>query len=267
MIRFECDYNQGTHPRILEKLCAANFEQTPGYGEDDYCARARELIRAQCGDTPVDVHFLVGGTQTNLTLIGAALRPHQGAISAESGHISHHEAGAIEATGHKVLVIPSKDGKLSAEGVREAFQAHIDDVTHEHIVRPKLVYISNPTELGTIYTKQELQDIAGVCKSCGLLLYVDGARLGYGLCAGPNDLTIADLAALCDAFYIGGTKVGALFGEALVISNPAIQEEFRYIMKQKGALLAKGWLLGSSSSLCLRTGCILIFPRMPLRSP
>lgn len=244
MIRFECDYTEGGHPLILERLLASNLEQTPGYSEDDYCQAARRKILEHCNCSAARVHFLVGGTQANATLIAAALRPHQGVISAETGHINAHEAGAIEATGHKVLPLPSSDGKITAGAIEAYVTAHWEDSTHEHIVQPGMVYLSHPTENGTTYTKAELTAISQVCKRFSLALYIDGARLGYALAAPGNDILMADLAALCDAFYIGGTKVGALFGEAMVITNPDIGRDFRYFIKQKGGLLAKGRLLG-----------------------
>ena len=244
MLYFNNDYAEGCHQSILDALVKTNMEQTLGYGEDDYCAAAREKIRKACGNDNLAVHFLVGGTQTNLTVIDAALRPHQGALCASSGHIHVHETGAVEATGHKVLALPSTDGKITARQVEQAVLAHRADGAFEHIVQPKLVYISNPTELGTLYTKQELEDLSAVCQKLGLYLFLDGARLGYGLTAKGNDLTMADIARLCDVFYIGGTKVGALFGEAVVIRNPALAEDFRYIIKQHGGMLAKGRLLG-----------------------
>ena len=244
MIRFNCDYSEGAHPRVLEKLIETNLEQTAGYGEDHYCQEAAGLIKNLCGAADADVHFLVGGTQTNLTVISACLRPHQGVITADTGHINTHESGAVEATGHKVLAVPSTDGKLTAAAIAEIAAAHFNDAVREHSVQPGLVYISNPTELGTIYTKQELEAISRVCRGVGLPLYLDGARLGYALCAEGNDLRLSDLATLCDAFYIGGTKNGALFGEALVLTNDALKRDFRYIIKQKGGLLAKGRLLG-----------------------
>jgi len=244
MIRFNCDYSEGAHPKILKKLIETNLDQTPGYGQDEYCFKAADIIKNQCKDNDIDVHFLVGGTQVNLTVISAALRPHQGVISASTGHVNVHESGAIEATGHKVLSIESMDGKLTASQVQNLYDAHFGDDTHEHMVQPKLVYISQPTELGSIYKKAELEEIYNVCKKNGLILYIDGARLGCALCAEDNDLTLADITKLCDAFYIGGTKNGLLFGEALVISNKALKEDFRYLMKQKGGLLAKGRLLG-----------------------
>ncbi len=244
MIKFNCDYHEGAHPRIMDALVRTNMEQTIGYGEDEYCEAAREAIKKACKCERAAVHFLVGGTQANLTVISSILRPHQAALCVKEGHINAHETGAIEATGHKVMVIPGKDGKLSGAGVREAYQLHWNDGAHEHITQPKLVYISNPTELGTLYTKAELEDIRKACDECGLYLFLDGARLGYGLMAEGNDLTLEYIAEVCDVFYIGGTKVGAMFGEAVVITNPSLQEDFRYIIKQKGGMLAKGRLLG-----------------------
>lgn len=244
MIYFNNDYAEGCHEAVLNALIRTNAEQTPGYGEDRHCASAAAKIRKLCGREDVAVHFLVGGTQTNLTVIDAALRPHQGALCAVSGHINVHETGAVEATGHKVLPLPSADGKITAEQVENYVLAHRADGAFEHIVQPKLVYISNPTELGTLYTRCELEALSETCHKLGLYLFLDGARLGYGLSATGNDVTMADLARLCDAFYIGGTKVGLLFGEAVVISNPALSEDFRYLIKQHGGMLAKGRLLG-----------------------
>ena len=244
MIYFTSDYCEGCHERILQRLTQTNYEQTPGYGADDHCRRAAALIRRECGREDAKIHFLVGGTQTNMTLIAAALRPHQGAVCAESGHIHVHETGAVEATGHKCLTLPSGDGKITAGQVEALVRLHRSDESMEHTVQPKLVYISNPTEYGTIYTLSELEALSRVCRELGLFLFVDGARLGYGLRCRENDVTMADLARQCDAFYIGGTKVGALFGEALVLTNPALQEDFRYLIKQHGGMLAKGRLLG-----------------------
>ena len=244
MIYFNNDYSEGCHRRVLDKLIATNMEQTPGYGVDHYCHEAADHIRRICENDQLSVHFMVGGTQSNMTVIAAALRPHQGTISAESGHIHVHETGAVEATGHKILSLPSKDGKITAQQIRNAVIAHNTDGAKEHIVQPKMVYLSNPTELGTIYSKAELTAISEVCREHGLYLFLDGARLGYGLTAQGNDLTMADIANLCDVFYIGGTKVGALFGEAVVFSNLALSEDFRYMIKQRGAMLAKGRLLG-----------------------
>lgn len=244
MILFQCDYTEGAHPRILERLVETNMEQTVGYSEDPYCAAAAAKIRNLCEDESLAVHFLVGGTQTNMTVIDAALRSHQGVLCANTGHINVHETGAVESCGHKVLALPSEDGKITAAQVQEAYVGHKMDGSFEHMVQPKMVYISNPTELGTIYYKEELEALSKVCKECGLYLFMDGARLGYGLTAPDNDLTMKDIAALCDVFYIGGTKVGALFGEAVVISNEELKRDFRYIIKQKGGMLAKGRLLG-----------------------
>lgn len=244
MIYFNNDYSEGCHERILARLKETNALQTPGYGSDCFCHSAFEKIRRLCKDSSVAVHFLVGGTQTNLTVISSALRPHQGVIGAVSAHINVHETGAIEATGHKVLALPSEDGKINASQVENCMKEHLFSDAMEHTVQPKMVYISNPTELGTIYTLDELENLSAVCKKYRLYLFMDGARLGYGLTAKDNDVTIADLAKLCDVFYIGGTKVGALFGEAVVISNPALQEDFRYLIKQRGGMLAKGRLLG-----------------------
>lgn len=244
MIRFECDYAEGSHPLILKKLEATNFEQTLGYGEDLHCENARKLICQWCDDETLDVHFMVGGTQTNTTVIASILRPHQGAISAHTAHVNVHETGAIESTGHKVITMLSNDGKVSAEQVEEIYQSHWNDINHEHIVQPGMVYISNPTEVGTLYTKSELEDLSRICHHYHLPLYMDGARLGYGLASPYNDLTIKDITRCCDVFYIGGTKVGALFGEAVVIKHSALKKDFRYLMKQRGGMLAKGRLLG-----------------------
>lgn len=244
MLRFESDYLEGAHPKIMEALLATNLEQTPGYGTDTHCEHARELIRQACQAPDADVHFLVGGTQTNTTVIASILRPHQGVICAQTGHINAHETGAIEATGHKVLSVPSADGRLCAGQIEALWKAHFEDADHEHIVQPGMVYLSQPTENGTLYQKEELTAISRLCRRLGLPLYVDGARLGYGLASPINDVTLAELAALCDVFYIGGTKVGALFGEAVVITNPALKTDFRYFIKQRGGMLAKGRLLG-----------------------
>ncbi len=254
MLRFECDYNEGCCPEILEKLRETNFCQTPGYGEDEYCAAARGTIRRLCGREDADVHFLVGGTQANLTVIAAALRPYQGVLSASTGHINCHETGAIEGAGHKVLSLPSKDGKITARQVEAYCDAHWGDATHEHMVQPGMVYLSNPTENGTLYSKAELAAISGICRARGLWLFLDGARLGYGLMSEKNDLTLPDLAALCDVFYIGGTKVGLLFGEAVVITADALKTDFRYMMKHQGGMLAKGRLLGIQFETALADG-------------
>ncbi len=244
MTRFECDYTQGAHPRILQRLLETNLDQTGGYGTDEYCDRARQYIRRECRAENADVHFLVGGTQTNTTVIAALLRPHQGVLAADTGHIAGHETGAIEATGHKVLTLPNSDGKITAEQVRQAYESHWNDATNEHMVQPGMVYISQSTENGTVYSLAELEALSEVCRACNLPLFVDGARLGYALAAEGCDVTLADLARLTDVFYIGGTKLGALMGEAVVITNEALKRDFRYLIKQRGGLLAKGRLLG-----------------------
>ena len=244
MLLFHNDYNEVCHPLILEKMQAAAPMQMPGYGEDPVCGEAAQLIRNACQNQDVAVHFLVGGTQSNLTVIAASLRPHQAVMGAVSAHINVHETGAIEATGHKVIQIPSDDGKITVEQVKAIVDGQSLAMDAEHIAQPKMVYISNPTEFGTTYKLNEMEALSAYCKANKLLLFVDGARLGYGLAAKDNDVTLADYARLCDVFYIGGTKVGAMFGEAVVISNPAIAEDFRYLMKQRGGMLAKGWLLG-----------------------
>ena len=244
MISFTCDYTEGAHPKILEELNMTNYEQTEGYSEDKYCKEAIRIIKGKCNCEDVDIHFLVGGTQTNLTVIAAALRPYQGALAAESGHINTHETGAIEATGHKVLALESSDGKITADQIQNLYNDHYNADGPEHTVQPKLVYISNPTEIGTLYSKAELTAISETCKKNNLILYMDGARLGYALCSEKNDLDLPTITKLCDAFYIGGTKVGALFGEALVIKNQNLKPDFRYLIKQRGGMLAKGRLLG-----------------------
>lgn len=254
MIRFECDYAEGGHEKILTRLAATNDEQTPGYGMDAHCEAARRHIRREIGMDQADVHFLVGGTQVNTVMLASILRPHQGAVSAVSGHIAVHETGAIEATGHKVLTLPSDDGKITAGQVRACYAAHWGDATHEHMVQPGLVYVSHPTENGTTYGKTELEALSAVCRECGLPLVVDGARLGYGLAAPGSDLTLADVARLADIFYIGGTKVGALFGEAVVIMNDALKRDFRYHIKQRGGMLAKGRLLGIQFEVLFEDG-------------
>ncbi len=240
MYSFKNDYSEGAHPRILKALMESNFVQEEGYGEDQFSINAIELLKERIGRTDVDIHLLTGGTQTNLTALSAFLRPHEAAMAASTGHILGHETGAIEATGHKVISIDALDGKLTPANIQAVLEAHPD----EHMVKPKLVYISNSTEIGTIYKKDELQQLSHFCHENNLILYMDGARLGSALCSTENDLLMTDLPELVDAFYIGGTKNGTLLGEALVICRAALKEEFRYHMKQKGALLAKGRLLG-----------------------
>ena len=244
MIYFNCDYLEGGHPKILERMMETNMEQLTGYSTDHYCDSAREKIRRACGREDADVHFLVGGTQTNLIAIASILKPYQGVLAAHDGHIACHETGAIEATGHKVLPVPCVDGKITGDEVRQYCSAHATDTMREHTVQPGMVYISFPTEIGSLYTKAELTALSEVCRACGLYLFLDGARMAYGLMSAANDLTLADIAALCDAFYLGGTKCGALFGEALVLTHPALDRDFRYAIKQHGGMLAKGRLLG-----------------------
>ncbi len=244
MIYFNCDYTEGACPEILEKLTETNFEQTIGYGMDDHCKAAAALIKKACGCEMADVHFLVGGTQTNVTVIDAALKPYQGVICADTGHINVHETGAVEAAGHKCITIPSKDGKVYEAEVAAILANHFANGGDEHMAQPKMLYISNPTELGTIYSKAELKGLYELCKKYGTYLFLDGARLGYGLACKENDLTLEDIAAYTDVFYIGGTKVGALFGEAVVITNDSLKPDFRYNIKQHGGMLAKGRLLG-----------------------
>ncbi len=244
MIQFQCDYNEGAHPRILERLIETNFCQTVGYGMDEYCDHARTLIKEACQKPNADVHFLVGGTQTNATVISSILRPYQGVVCAETGHINVHETGAIEHSGHKCLAIPSQGGKITAKQILQTFANYYADGDQEHMVQPAMVYISFSTEVGSIYTKQELTDIYAACRKYDAPLFIDGARLGYGLASPECDLTLPEFASLCDLFYIGGTKVGALFGEAVVITNPALKKDFRHFIKMNGGMLAKGRLLG-----------------------
>lgn len=240
MYSFKNDYSEGAHPQILQALLDSNMEQVEAYGQDYYTLQAIEGLKQRINRQDIDIHFLSGGTQTNLTALSAFLRPHEGVIAASTGHILVHETGAIEATGHKIYSIEVQDGKLNTAHIKAAVDLHTD----EHMVKPKLVYISNPTEIGSIYSKSELQELSQFCKGQKLLLFVDGARLGCALCSEENDMTLTDLGLLTDAFYIGGTKNGALMGEALVICNELLKEDFRFHMKQKGALLAKGKVLG-----------------------
>lgn len=251
---FHCDYGEGCHPNILKALEASNFEQTVGYGNDEHCAHARAMIRDLCHAPEADVHFLVGGTQTNTTVIASVLRPYQGVLCAENGHINVHETGAIEATGHKVLALPAVNGKIQADQIKKACVDHASDGSFEHMVQPGMVYISHPTEYGTLYSRRELEDIHRVCQEYELPLFVDGARLAYGLMAEDTDVSLPDLAKFSDVFYIGGTKVGALFGEAVVITNPALTRDFRYMIKQRGGMLAKGRLLGIQFEELMKDG-------------
>lgn len=244
MIYFDSDYMSGAHPQVMERLLKTNSEHTTGYGTDPYTAKAADLIRKACGAPDARVHFLVGGTQTNATVIDGLLARHEGVLAAESGHINVHESGAIEATGHKVLTLPSYEGKVSAEDVRIFISSFYSDDTYEHMVAPGMLYISFPTEYGTVYSLDELEDISKACHDADIPLFIDGARLGFGLAAEGADVTLEDIARLADVFYIGGTKVGALFGEAVVITDPSLLKHFTPLIKQHGALLAKGRLLG-----------------------
>ncbi len=264
MIQFQCDYNEGAHPLIIQRLAETNMTQTVGYGEDPYCEEARRLIKEACQREDIDVHFLVGGTQTNTTVISHTLRPYQGVLAATSGHINVHETGAIESTGHKVLAISSDDGKLTAAQIEEAMVAHELEDGPEHMVQPGMVYISYPTEIGTIYSQAELLAIRTVCDKYGLPLFVDGARLGYGLCSPSCDIDLPKLAQLADIFYIGGTKVGALFGEAVVITNDRLKRDFRYSIKRHGGMLAKGRLLGIQFSTLFTDGLYLKISRQAI---
>lgn len=240
MIFLRNDYSLGAHPRILKALSDTNMTHAVGYSLDPFCEEARELLKDLMGQKDADIHFLMGGTQTNMTAISAFLRPHHAVIAPDSGHINVHETGAIEATGHKVFHVPAENGKILPHQIEETVLFHQD----EHMVKPKMVYISNTTEIGTVYTKAELKALRDVCDKYHLYLYADGARLGCALTADGNDLTLSDMARLTDAFYIGGTKNGALFGEALAIINPELKEDFRYHIKQRGGMMAKGKLLG-----------------------
>ncbi len=244
MIRLHNDYNRGACTRILEKLAEINTESFDGYGTDTWCEKAADLIRKKCKAPEAAVHFLPGATQANFIVHAAALSPIQSVICPESGHVYAHEAGSIENTGHKLVPLPSADGTITAEQIKKAVQAYYDDGEPNYICEPKMVYISFPTEWGTLYSEQDLKDIRKVCDEYGMYLFVDGARLGYGLGSVKNDLTLEKLAELTDVFYIGGTKCGALFGEALVITNAGLARKFSTYMKQNGAVLAKGWLLG-----------------------
>jgi threonine aldolase len=240
MVSFQNDYNSVGHPEILRALQEASIGAYCGYGMDDACEGARDIIRSLIGNSGAQAHFLIGGTQANLTALAAFLRPHEAAISAASAHINGHETGAVEATGHKILITCSKDGKIAPEGIRDVVSEH----SNEHSVKPRLVFISQSTEFGTLYSLDELRALRQACNELGLLLYLDGARLGAALASQANDASLRDIAELTDAFYIGGTKNGLLFGEALIINNPSIGDCFRYVLKQRGGMLAKGFLLG-----------------------
>ena len=244
MISFTCDYNEGAHPLILQRLQETNMLQEPGYGEDSFCQRAKEKIRKATGCPDAEVFFLVGGTQTNATVIDAILAKYEGVVAAQTGHIAVHEAGAVEFCGHKVLTVPQHQGKMDPVELEAYLKAFHAEPAWEHMVYPGMVYISFPTEYGTIYSKEELSRIKAICNSFNIPLFVDGARLGYGLMSPACDLSLPDLARLCDVFYIGGTKVGALCGEAVVFPSGKAPAHFFTTIKQHGALLAKGRLLG-----------------------
>ena len=244
MLHFDTDYMEGAHPEVMKRLVETNLEQTSGYGNDTYTLHAKELVRSACGQPDAAVYFLVGGTQTNSTVIDALLARHEGVLAAETAHINVHESGAIEATGHKVLTLPQHEGKLDAGEVEEYITNFYRDETYEHMVAPGMVYISHPTEFGTLYTLDELEALSNVCRKAEIPLYLDGARLGYGLASPNTDVALTDITRLCDVFYIGGTKVGALFGEAVVARDHSLLRHFTPLVKQHGALLAKGRLLG-----------------------
>jgi threonine aldolase len=244
MLSFENDYTEGAHEKILQRLIETNMEKLPGYGSDKYCEQAKIKIREVCRCPQADIYFLLGGTQTNATVIDSLLNRYEGVVSASTGHVSAHEAGAVEFTGHKVLEIPHKYGKMEADSLKSYLQAFYADENHEHMVFPGMVYISYPTEYGTLYTRDELTSISAVCKEYKIPLYLDGARMGYGLTSKNTDVTLPIIAECCDAFYIGGTKIGALCGEAVVFTKNSTPKHFMTIVKQHGALLAKGRLLG-----------------------
>ena len=243
MLSFECDYNVGAHPEILKAFAKTNLDAVPGYGNDPYCDSAKKKIALACG-RDVDVYFLVGGTQTNRLVIDSMLGKHEGVVAATTGHVAVHEAGAIEASGHKVITLPGYEGKLRACDVKQYFASFYADPSHDHMVFPGMVYISHPTEYGTLYTQDELRELSEACNELGVPLYLDGARLGYGLASLRTDVTLKDIARLCDVFYIGGTKVGALCGEAVVFTRNNAPKHLITLIKQNGAMLAKGRVLG-----------------------
>lgn len=240
MFSFANDYSEGAHPKILEAMLTNNLQQNPGYGLDIHCEHAKELIRKEIGKEDIQIHFIPGGTQTNLLAISSVLRPHQCVIATDTGHINVHETGAIEATGHKVVTVPHAEGKITPDQIENVIKNHKD----EHMVQPKMVYLSNTTELGTLYKKDELSALSRICKQYGLFLFLDGARLASALTSKENDVELKDIAELTDLFYIGGTKNGALLGEALVLCNPILFEDFRFLIKTRGAMMAKGFVMG-----------------------
>lgn len=254
MIRFNNDYNHGAFESVLKELAATNGTSYAGYGEDEWCAKAESIIKKLVSNEDALIKFVPGATQANLVVISAALSPVQSVIAADTGHINCHEAASIENTGHKILELPNTDGKIDARQIAACAAAYYDGGTPEYLTEPKMVYLSFPTEKGTLYSKRELREISEVCKRYGMYLFVDGARMGYGLGSERNDLTLRDFAELCDVFYIGGTKCGALFGEALVITEPSLKYRFKAHMKQNGAVLAKGWLMGLQFAVMLQNG-------------
>lgn len=254
MIRFNNDYNHGAFESVLKELAATNGTSYAGYGEDEWCAKAESVIKKLVSNEDALIKFVPGATQANLVVISAALSPVQSVIAADTGHINCHEAASIENTGHKILELPNTDGKIDARQIAACAAAYYDGGTPEYLTEPKMAYLSFPTEKGTLYSKRELREISEVCKRYGMYLFVDGARMGYGLGSECNDLTLRDFAELCDVFYIGGTKCGALFGEALVITEASLKYRFKAYMKQNGAVLAKGWLMGLQFAVMLQNG-------------
>ena len=244
MLFFVNDYCEGAHEAILKRLMETNMEKVPGYGQDPFCDKAKEKIKEACGCPDGEVYFLVGGTQTNAVVIASVLNRYEGVLSAVTGHVNAHEAGAIEFTGHKVLELPQKDGKICAADLRKLAERFYGDENHEHMVFPGMVYISHPTEYGTLYSRKELEELSAVCREYKMPLYLDGARLIYGIASTETDVTLQDIAKLCDVFYIGGTKAGTLCGEAVVFTGNTMPKHFLTRVKQHGALLAKGWFLG-----------------------
>ena len=265
MMYFKSDYTEGAHPKLLEALGQTNLLSQSGYGDDCFCASAREKIRLACGDPEADVYFLTGGTQANQVVISSLLRRWEGVVCADTGHIAVHEAGAIEYTGHKVLALPAADGKLRAEDLAAFVEGFYRNGSHEHMVFPGMVYLSQPTEYGTLYSKAELRALSQFCRAHGMPLYLDGARLSYGLAAKGNDLTLEDIAELTDVFYIGGTKVGALCGEAVVFPRGGMPEHFATMVKQQGAMLAKGRLLGVQFDALFTDGLYVEIGRYAIR--
>ena len=261
MLSFLSDYTEGAHPKVLQALVDSNMLTLPGYGEDERCLRAKEKIRAFCGAPDADVYFLSGGTQANLVVISTMLKRYEAVVCASTGHIQVHEAGAVEFTGHKVIPLPAEDGKLPAVALESYMERFYADETHSHMPFPGMVYLSHPTELGTLYSRAELQALAAVCRRYAMKLFLDGARLGYGLVSPASDVTVKDLVDCCDVFYIGGTKVGALCGEAVVFPRRGMPPHFDTMAKQQGAMLAKGRLLGIQFDALFTDGLYLELSR------